>query len=107
MENLFNGHLEPKNLLPFPSGKGVRAERRDPRVLTSPRVFGAGSEPPVLAASPLPSALSLEQAQVLQAMVDPCARFFEVRPVEVSLLPSPPSPQRKSCLEGCAGSVSV
>ncbi|XP_029140832.1 very long-chain specific acyl-CoA dehydrogenase, mitochondrial-like [Protobothrops mucrosquamatus] len=45
--------------------------------LTSPRVFGAGSEPPVLAASPLPSALSLEQAQVLQAMVDPCARFFE------------------------------
>ncbi|XP_039197477.1 very long-chain specific acyl-CoA dehydrogenase, mitochondrial-like isoform X4 [Crotalus tigris] len=47
VENLFNGHLEPKNLLPFPS------------------------------ASPLPSALSLEQAQVLQAMVDPCARFFE------------------------------
>ncbi|XP_039197473.1 very long-chain specific acyl-CoA dehydrogenase, mitochondrial-like isoform X2 [Crotalus tigris] len=41
VENLFNGHLEPKNLLPFPS------------------------------------ALSLEQAQVLQAMVDPCARFFE------------------------------
>ncbi|XP_034280471.1 very long-chain specific acyl-CoA dehydrogenase, mitochondrial-like isoform X3 [Pantherophis guttatus] len=47
VENLFNGQLEPKNLLPFPS------------------------------ASPLPSALSPEQAQVLQAMVDPCVRFFE------------------------------
>ncbi|KAM6441813.1 very long-chain specific acyl-CoA dehydrogenase, mitochondrial-like [Liasis olivaceus] len=41
VENLFNGHLAPENLLPFPS------------------------------------ALSLEQAQFLQAMVDPCARFFE------------------------------
>ncbi|KAM3835034.1 very long-chain specific acyl-CoA dehydrogenase, mitochondrial-like isoform 2-T2 [Vipera latastei] len=54
VENLFNGHLEMKNLLPFPS------------------------------------ALSPEQAQVLQAMVDPCARFFEVRPTEVFLRPSPP-----------------
>ncbi|XP_013925188.1 PREDICTED: very long-chain specific acyl-CoA dehydrogenase, mitochondrial-like [Thamnophis sirtalis] len=41
VENLFNGQLAPKNLLPFPT------------------------------------ALSPEQAQVLQAMVDPCARFFQ------------------------------
>uniref|UniRef100_A0A8C6XG32 Very long-chain specific acyl-CoA dehydrogenase, mitochondrial n=1 Tax=Naja naja TaxID=35670 RepID=A0A8C6XG32_NAJNA len=41
VENLFNGQLEPKSLLPFPA------------------------------------ALSPEQAQLLQAMVDPCARFFE------------------------------
>ncbi|XP_058043513.1 very long-chain specific acyl-CoA dehydrogenase, mitochondrial-like isoform X2 [Ahaetulla prasina] len=46
---------------------------------TTDQPLGArgGSEPPVLAASLLPSALSPEQAQVLQAMVDPCARFFE------------------------------
>lgn len=70
-----------------------------------PQVLGVGSESPVLAASPLPSALSPEQAQVLQAMVDPCVRFFEVRPTEVSLLLS--SPKRKSWQEGCAGFVSV
>uniref|UniRef100_A0A8C5RRM0 Very long-chain specific acyl-CoA dehydrogenase, mitochondrial n=1 Tax=Laticauda laticaudata TaxID=8630 RepID=A0A8C5RRM0_LATLA len=46
-------------------------------LLTSPWVLGVGSEPPVLAASPLPSALSSEQAQLLQAVVDPCTRFFE------------------------------
>ncbi|XP_070609974.1 LOW QUALITY PROTEIN: very long-chain specific acyl-CoA dehydrogenase, mitochondrial-like [Erythrolamprus reginae] len=41
VENLFNGQLEPRHLLPFPS------------------------------------ALSPEQAQTLQAMVDPCVQFFE------------------------------